>query len=148
MAGGLEVEIVAGGGLAGEIGLLELLADRSSAVRAFVRLAGQCGLISWKLEVPGVRGRRRRDVRGPVRGVYLWMVGEASGHLLPTKAARDAALLVLMGDLGFRVAEVLALNVDVEDIEAQQLTVQRKGSTAHLLGGGPPLAAVGHSPPL
>ncbi len=101
---------------------------RLAALRAAVRLARVCGLIVWSLDVRGVRVQALRDTRGPGVAKFRGMLRAAS-RSTPVKAARDGALLRLLGDLALRRSEVEALDVGDIEAEARAIWVRRKGKT-------------------
>ncbi len=99
---------------------------RLAALRALVRLARVCGLVTWSLDVRGVRVEVLRDTRGPGVVRFRKMLRVAS-RSTPIKAARDGALLRLLGDLALRRAEVEALDVSDVETETPGIWVKRKG---------------------
>ena len=99
---------------------------RLSTLRSAVRFARAAGLVSWTLEVEGLRGEPRRDNRGPgldvVRGAL-----ETAAARGDWKGTRDYALLRLTFDLGLRRGEVI--NLDLADLDLD-------GGTVEVLGKG------------
>lgn len=88
---------------------------RLAALRSLVKLARTLGVITWTLEVAGVRGVRA-DRRGPSRENIGAMLRELRGREGP-KAARDLAIVRLAFDLRMRRFQIVALSL--EDFEIQ-----------------------------
>ena len=101
---------------------------RLAALRSLVKLARTVGLISWRLEVEGMKMEGYRDTRGPGRIGFRDML-----HVLDrrkdAKAIRDRAILRCFFDLGLRRAEVLHLDLQDLDRQAGTLAVLGKGRT-------------------
>src|SRR5215831_5084215 len=101
---------------------------RLAALRSLVKLARIVGLITWKLEVEGMKSEGYRDTRGPGRIGFRDML-----HVLDrrkdAKAIRDRAILRCLFDLGLRRAEVLHLDLQDLDRQAGTLAVLGKGRT-------------------
>lgn len=93
---------------------------RLTALRTLVRLARMQGLVSWELEVEGVRREPYRDTRGPGRRGVRALLAEVEGPASP-KGVRDRAILRLLLDLALRRAEVTTL--DVADVDLAEATV-------------------------
>ena len=101
---------------------------RLAALRSLVKLARTLGLISWTLEVEGMKSEGYRDTRGPGRAGFQKMLCILD-RCQDAKAIRDRAILRCMFDLGLRRAEVVQL--DLEDMNRQTgtLAVLGKGRT-------------------
>jgi integrase/recombinase XerC len=98
---------------------------RLAAIRSALKLARTLGLTAW---VPEIRGLKvaYRDTTGPGLAGTRAMLAKARAQS-PLKAARDAALVRLMFDLGLRRGEVTGL--DLEDLEPKErrLWIRGKG---------------------
>jgi len=101
---------------------------RLAALRSLVKLARTLGLITWVLEVEGVRTEPYRDTRGPGHAGFRQLLAGLDGRIDP-KAIRDRALLRLLYDLGLRRAEVVGLDVEDVDLLAETVAVLGKGRT-------------------
>jgi integrase/recombinase XerC len=72
---------------------------RLSALRSIVRLGRTFGLVTWSLEIDGVKGKAFRDTTGPgVDGVTA-VKRQAAKHASPAKAGRDVAIVRVLFDL-------------------------------------------------
>lgn len=86
-----------------------------AAIRSLVRTARAIGVIDWTVDVPGVRAVAYRDTRGPgVDGVRA-LLAAAAAHRSPRMAARNAAIIRTLFDLGLRCHELTGL--DLEHVE-------------------------------
>lgn len=101
---------------------------RLAAVRSVIKLARTLGLTSWTPEIDGLKAQAYRDTTGPGLEGTRAMLAKARAQE-PLKAARDAALIRLMFDLGLRRGEVCSL--DLEDLDApnHRLWIKGKGRT-------------------
>lgn len=101
--------------------------NRLAALRSLVELAKTLGVVQWELEVKNVQEERYRDTKGPGIDKILSRIKDLRLHKDDPKAARDAALVALMGLMGLRRGEAVAL--DLEDLEGNRLYVLGKGKT-------------------
>jgi integrase/recombinase XerC len=99
---------------------------RLAAVRALVHLARLVGLVTWRLEVPGVRTQKLRDTKGPGRRGVRALLDIVAQDASP-RGLRDRALLRLLTDLALRRAEVTSLDVAHVDLERGTAAVLGKG---------------------
>jgi integrase/recombinase XerC len=99
---------------------------RLSALRSIVQLGRTFGLITWSLEVDGVKSRAHRDTAGPGIDGVTAVKRQAARHK-SAKAARDVAILRLLFDLAQRRSEVTGLDLEHVDIRANRLWVLGKG---------------------
>lgn len=102
---------------------------RLSALRALVKLGRVLGLISWEIEIGGVKVQAYRDTRGPGLEGFRRMLAAVDGRD-DAKAVRDAAVLRLLYDLGLRRGEVVAIDVGDVDLAAGCVAVIGKGRSA------------------
>jgi integrase/recombinase XerC len=102
---------------------------RLSALRSLVQLARTLGMVTWKLEVQGVKSVSLRDTRGCGLDGFRTVLRLASAQRNAVKAVRDTALLRLLFDLGLRRSEVVALQLSDVDVAGKRVTVLGKGRT-------------------
>jgi integrase/recombinase XerC len=100
---------------------------RLSALRSIVQLGRTFGLVTWSLEVSGVKSKAYRDTKGPGIDGVAAVKRQAAKHSSPAKAARDVAIVRVLFDLALRRGEVAALDLKDLDIRAGQLWVMGKG---------------------
>jgi integrase/recombinase XerC len=100
---------------------------RLSALRSIVQLGRTFGLVTWSLEVGGVKSKPYRDTKGPGIDGVTAVKCQAAKHSSPAKAARDVAIVRVLFDLALRRGEVAALDLKDLDIRAGQLWVMGKG---------------------
>lgn len=101
--------------------------NRLAALRSLVDLARTFGVVAWSLEVKNVREEKYRDTSGPGFARILAKIRELSARPEDPKAARDAAIVALMGFMGLRRGEVVRL--DMNDLEGERLHILGKGKT-------------------
>lgn len=109
-----------------------------ATLRSISKLGRMLGLVhgGWYLEVPGVKGERRRDTRGP-------SVDEVKKMLAATAAdtpgeTRDAAIIVTLFCLGLRVSELCGLRIEETDLSRATTWVRGKGRRERELVPLPP----------
>lgn len=100
---------------------------RLSAIRSILRLARQFGLISWRLEIDGVKTRPYRDTRGPGGAAVALLLVEAGKSADEAKRWRDVAIIRLLYDLALRRQEVVTLDLADVDFAGSRLMVMGKG---------------------
>jgi len=101
---------------------------RLAALRSLVKLGRTLGFVSWGLEVESEKTQAYRDTRGPGRAGFRLLLGKLDERL-DAKARRDRAILRLLYDLALRRGEVVSLDVEDVDLEAERLAVMGKGRT-------------------
>jgi integrase/recombinase XerC len=101
---------------------------RMAALRSAVKMGRVLGLVSFTLEIGGVKRSPYRDTRGPGVDGFRAMVKAAKGQR-GALAVRDLALLYLMRYMGLRRGEVAALDVGDVDLERGAVAVLGKGQT-------------------
>lgn len=110
-----------------------------ATLRSISKLGRMLGLVhgGWYLEVPGVKGERRRDTRGPsvddVKKMLAATVADTPGE------TRDAAIVVTLFCLGLRVSELCGLRVEETDLARATTWVRGKGRRERELVPLPPL---------
>ena len=98
-----------------------------ATLRSVSKLARMLGIVhgGWCLEVPGVRGERRRDTRGPtvddIRGMLQATAGDTETE------TRDYAIVVTLFCLGLRVSELCGLNLEETDLARGTVWIRGKG---------------------
>lgn len=102
---------------------------RLASIRSLVKLARLLGLVSWSLEVEGIKGSTYRDTRGPgVSGFRLMLDQlEAMEGVQDLKTARDRAIIRLLFGMALRRGEVVSLDRSHLELEAGLLSVMGKG---------------------
>ena len=100
---------------------------RLSALRSIVQLGRTFGLVTWSLEVDGVKSRAYRDTTGPGLDGVTAVKRQAARHKSPAKATRDVAIVRVLFDLALRRSEVAALNLKDLDVRAGRLWIVGKG---------------------
>jgi integrase/recombinase XerC len=96
-----------------------------ATLRSVSKLARMLGLMTWYLEVPGVKAERRRDTRGPaVEDVRRLLAATAANTEVAT---RDAAIVTVLFCLGLRVSELCGLNLEETDLARGTAWIKGKG---------------------
>lgn len=102
---------------------------RLAALRSMVALARTIGLVSWTLDVSGLKTQAYRDTRGPgVAGVRQLL--RAAATRVDAKGKRDTAILRLLFDLGLRRSEVAATELEDLNLAAGTIAILGKGRAA------------------
>ena len=105
---------------------------RLTAIRSLLTLARTLGLITWGIEIEGVRRVAYRDTRGPGLTAVRRLVRAASEQG-SVKAARDGAIIALLAGMALRRAEVVSLDLGHWHSGQGVLAVLGKGQTERLL---------------
>jgi len=105
---------------------------RLAALRSLVKLARTLGLVSWGLEVPGLRVEAYRDTRGPGPDGFRKLLARLNGRQ-DFAALRDRALLRLLYDLALRRGEVVGLDREDVDLVTGTVAVLGKGRREKVL---------------
>src|SRR5262245_51314222 len=100
---------------------------RMSALRSIVQLGRTFGLVTWSLEIDGVKTKAYRDTAGPGLEGVTAIKRQAAKHRSPAKAARDVAIIRVLFDLALRRGEVAGLDLAHFDARAGRLSVLGKG---------------------
>jgi integrase len=82
------------------------------------------GMMSWYLEVPGVKAERRRDVRGPSVDDVRLLAATAGDSEAET---RDRAIVLVFYCLGLRVSELCGLTLEETDLARGSTWIKGKG---------------------
>lgn len=96
-----------------------------ATLRSVSKLARMLGMSTWSLEVPGVRGERRRKTTGPTMEVIDLMLAATAGE--NEGEARDRTIVLTFVCLGLRVSELCGLTLQDTDLD---------GGTTWILGKG------------
>jgi len=99
---------------------------RLAALRSLVALARTLGMVTWAIEIRGVRSEAYRDTRGPgvdpIRSALDALAAEAT-----PRALRDRAAVRLMFDLALRLSSVTSLDLAHVDLDRGTVSVALKG---------------------
>jgi integrase/recombinase XerC len=96
-----------------------------ATLRSVTKLGRMLGMMTWYLEVPGVKAERRRDVCGPAVDDVRRMLAATSGDT--EGETRDYAIVVAFFCLGLRVSELCGVNLEDTDLERGNTWVKGKG---------------------
>jgi integrase/recombinase XerC len=96
-----------------------------ACLRSVTRLGRQLGMMTWYLEVSGVKAEARRDTAGPTIAEVRQMLAATSGE--SEGEARDYAIIVTFVSLGLRVSELCNLDMQDIDIERRTAWIHGKG---------------------
>lgn len=96
-----------------------------ATLRSVTKLGRMLGMITWAIELPGVRIERRRRTAGPTVEDIQHMLAATSGD---TEAeTRDAAIITVFYCLGLRVSELCGLKLDETDLRHGNAWILGKG---------------------
>jgi integrase/recombinase XerC len=96
-----------------------------ACLRSVTKLGRMLGMMTWYLEVPGVKAEKRRETSGPAVEDIRQMLAAVSGD---TEAdTRDAAIVTTFYCLGLRVSELCGLNLQDTDLERGSTWILGKG---------------------
>jgi integrase/recombinase XerC len=109
---------------------------RLAALRSVVDAARAVGMVSWALDVQGLRAQSYRDTRGPGVAGYRAMLDAVAGDSV--QHTRDRALLALLYTMALRRAEVVGLDVADVDLDGSRLWILGKGRTQREAVSMPP----------
>jgi integrase/recombinase XerC len=98
---------------------------RLASLRSMVKLARTIGLVTWSIEIEGLKVDPYRDTRGPGLEAIGAML-ECLKKRTDPKGARDRAILRLLYDLGLRRGEICSLDVEHVDF-ARGINLLGKG---------------------
>jgi integrase/recombinase XerC len=101
---------------------------RLSALRSMVKLGRVLGVVSWSLEVEGIKDAPYRDTRGCGVEGFRKMLELVDGETDP-KSLRDRAILRLLFGMVLRRGEVCSLDLCHLDLEGGRLSIMGKGRT-------------------
>lgn len=102
---------------------------RLSTLRSMVKLAGQLGVVTWRLEIENVPAESYRDTAGPPPEKVRELLAHADAKEPTPKHLRDAAILHLLFGLALRRFELVNLDMAHVDFERRRLEITGKGRT-------------------
>lgn len=96
-----------------------------ACLRSVSKLGRMLGMMTWYLEVPGVKAERRRNTAGPT-------IAEVQSMLAATTAdteaeTRDYAIVLTFFALGLRVSELSGVNLETTDLARGTTWIKGKG---------------------
>lgn len=96
-----------------------------ATLRSVSKLGRMLGLMSWYLEIPGMKAEKRRQTAGPtiadIRTMLLATSGESEAE------TRDYAIVMAFYCLGLRVSELCGLNLHDTDLARGNTWIMGKG---------------------
>lgn len=96
-----------------------------ATLRSLSKLGRMLGMMTWILEVPGVRSEKRRNTLGPTVEEVRRMLDATSGD---TEAeTRDYAIVLTFYCMGLRVSELCGLDLERTDLERGNTWIKGKG---------------------
>ena len=96
-----------------------------ATLRSVTKLGRMLGMMTWYLEVPGVKAEKRRDTRGPAVEDVRRMLEATSAD---TEAeTRDRAIVLTFYCLGLRVSELCGLTLEETDLARGTTWIKGKG---------------------
>lgn len=96
-----------------------------ATLRSLSKLARMLGMMTWAIEVPGVRNERRRQTQGPTVDDVRRMLAATSGDT--EEETRAFAIVTVMYCLALRVAETCGLNLEDTDLVQGTTWILGKG---------------------
>lgn len=99
---------------------------RLASVRSLTDLGRRIGMIPWTLEVENMKEEKYLNTAGPGSAKVFDRIKALREKKTPM-AARDAAILALMGTMGLRRGEVVG--TDLSDLNGPLLAILGKGRT-------------------
>ena len=96
-----------------------------ATLRSVSKLGRMLGMMTWYLEVPGVKAEKRRDTRGPAVEDVRRMLDATAGD--SEAETRDYAILLTFYCLGLRVSELCGLTWQETDLARGTTWIKGKG---------------------
>jgi integrase len=96
-----------------------------ATLRSLTKLGRMLGMMTWYLEVPGVKAERRRQTAGPAIADVRRMLAATAGD--SEAETRDAAIVTVFHCLGLRVNELCGLNLEDCDLARGTTWIKGKG---------------------
>ncbi len=96
-----------------------------ATLRSVTKLGRMLGMMTWCLEVPGIKAEKRRDTRGPSIADVRRMLDATSGD--SEAETRDYAIVLTFYCLGLRVSELCALDWQDTDLANGSTWIKGKG---------------------
>lgn len=101
---------------------------RLAALRSLLRLARSLGMVTWSIEIKGVRGGKRREMHGPEIHEVKQLLTTAKAQL-GARGARDLAILSLLFMRALRSVEVRELDLEHVNLIKRKLLIRAKGAS-------------------
>ena len=96
-----------------------------ATLRSFSKIGRMLGLMTWYLEVPGVKAEKRRKTEGPtVDGIRRMLAATSNNTEGDT---RDHAIVMTYFCIGLRVSELCGLNLQETDLQVGNTWIKGKG---------------------
>jgi len=96
-----------------------------ATLRSLTKLGRMLGMMTWYLEVPGVKAERRRQTAGPTIADVRKMLDATRGD--SEAESRDHAIVMVFFCVGLRVSELCGLNLQDTDLERGNTWIKGKG---------------------
>jgi len=96
-----------------------------ATLRSVSKLGRMLGMMTWCLEVPGVKAERRRNTAGPTIAEVRTMLNATSADTEPE--TRDYAIVLTFFAIGLRVSELCGLNLETTDLARGTTWIKGKG---------------------
>jgi len=107
-----------------------------ATLRSVTKLGRMLGMMTWYLEVPGVKAEKRRQTAGPTLTDVRRLLAATDGD---TEAeTRDHAMMLTFYCLGLRVSELCGLNLEDTDLARGNTWITGKGRRERELVPLPP----------
>jgi integrase/recombinase XerC len=96
-----------------------------ASLRSVTKLGRMLGMMTWFLEVPGVKAEKRRHTAAPtiadVQAMLAATTGDTEGE------TRDYAVVLTFFCMGLRVSELCGLNMETTDLAGGTTWIKGKG---------------------
>lgn len=96
-----------------------------ATLRSVSKLGRMLGMMTWYLEVPGVKAEKRRNTTGPtianVQAMLAATTADTEGE------TRDRAMILTFFAVGLRVSELCGLNLETTDLARGTTWIKGKG---------------------
>jgi integrase/recombinase XerC len=96
-----------------------------ATLRSVTKLGRMLGMMTWYLEVPGVKAEKRRQTAGPTLADVRRLLAATNGDTEPE--TRDYAIVLTFYCLGLRVSELCGLNLEDSDLARGNTWITGKG---------------------
>jgi integrase/recombinase XerC len=96
-----------------------------ATLRSVTKLGRMLGMMTWSIELGGVRGEKRRPTTGPTVAQIREMLDATAGD--SEAETRNYAIVVTFFCLGLRVSELCGLNLEETDLRRGTTWIMGKG---------------------
>jgi integrase/recombinase XerC len=96
-----------------------------ATLRSMSKLGRMLGMMSWYLEVPGVKAEKRRHTAGPTIAEVQAMLAATTSD--DEGSTRDHAIILTFFCMGLRVSELCGLNFETTDLARGATWIKGKG---------------------